>query len=251
MSTREHVRLHAETMGRGDRVVLVHGSLATADEEWVAQHCLADRGFELVLVDRRGYGRSPGPPAEDFLADAEGVAELLGDGAHLLGHSYGGLVALLAAARRPEAVRSLTVLEPGLPASVTDEPSWRNFVEFFPALCRDGGSDHDFVVRFLETVGSNPADFPPEFFAAAMPLVSLLRNGRPFSEAVVPVDELRAARFPKLVVSGGHHVGFTAACRDLAATIGADHREVAGAGHEIQFVGDPLNELLVDLWRRS
>lgn len=58
MSTREHLRLHAVTMGRGDRVVLVHGSLAIAEEEWVAQHDLADRGFEPVLVDRRGFGNS-------------------------------------------------------------------------------------------------------------------------------------------------------------------------------------------------
>jgi pimeloyl-ACP methyl ester carboxylesterase len=243
MNTKAHTRLHAETLGLGERVVLVHG--------WVAQHGLADDGFELVLVDRRGYGRSAGPPAEDFLADAEGVADLLGDGAHLVGHSYGGLVSLLAAASRPHAVRSLTVLEPALPIDITDEPAWRTFVESMLELWQQDGSDDEWVSAFLVAVGSDPDDFPPEFFEAARPLVPLLRHGRPFSQAVIPLDELRRAPFPKLVVSGGHHVGFTAACRDLAASIGADHRVVEGAGHEIQFVGGPLNELLVELWRTS
>ena len=49
---------------------------------------------------------------EDFLRDADDITALMGDGAHLVGHSYGGLGAMFAAARRPEASRSLTLLEP-------------------------------------------------------------------------------------------------------------------------------------------
>ena len=61
------------------------------------------------MVNRRGYGKSP-PPAirQDFEEDAQDIAALLGDGAHLVGHSSGALGALIAAAARPEAVRSLT-----------------------------------------------------------------------------------------------------------------------------------------------
>jgi pimeloyl-ACP methyl ester carboxylesterase len=251
MNTRAHIRLHTTSIGSGERIVLVHGSLATADDEWVAQHCLAEQGFELVLVDRYGYGQSPGPAAEDYLADADGIAELLGDGAHLVGHSYGGLAALFAAARRPAAVRSLTLLEPGLPAGITDDPSWRAFVASAVTMWEAEGSDEQWVTDFLVSVGSNPDEFPPEFFAAALPLVPLLRHGRRFFEADLPLAELRSASFPKLVVSGGHHDGFTAACRDLAVAIGGQHREVPGAGHEIQFVGEALNVVLVELWRHS
>ncbi len=42
------------------------------------------------------------------------MAELLGDGAHLVGRSFGGLVAVAAAAQRSEAVMSLTLIEPAL-----------------------------------------------------------------------------------------------------------------------------------------
>jgi hypothetical protein len=121
------------------------------------------------------------------------------------------------------------------------------------AGCRRCGTatlpDHDWVVRFLKAIGSDPAEFPPDMLATALPLVPLLRRGRPFFEADIPVDDLRRARFPKLVVSGGHHPGFDAVCRDVAMQIDGQYRIVEGAGHEIQFTGAALNELLLTLWR--
>ena len=104
-------RLHVEEWGSGAPVVLVHGSLATGAEEWEAQRPLAEEGFRLLVLDRRGYGRSPVATGEDFLVDADDIVELMGDGAHLVGHSYGGLGVMLAAARRPDATKSLTLLE--------------------------------------------------------------------------------------------------------------------------------------------
>src|SRR5690606_18152409 len=78
-----------ETWGTGERVVLVHGSLATGPAEWEAQRPLAAEGYELVVPTRSAYATT-GAGGEDFLADGREVAELLGDGAHLVGHSYGG-----------------------------------------------------------------------------------------------------------------------------------------------------------------
>src|SRR5262245_51800414 len=91
--------LHVEEWGDGTPVVLVHGSLAIGAEEWATQAPLAEEGFRLVVFDRRGYGNNANSKGEDFLADATDIAALLGDGAHLVGHSYGGLGAMLAAAR--------------------------------------------------------------------------------------------------------------------------------------------------------
>jgi pimeloyl-ACP methyl ester carboxylesterase len=108
----ETTNIFFESSGAGTNVVLVHGSLATGAEEWQEQRPLANEGFRLRVLDRRGYGRSPAADGEDFLRDAADVAELMGEAAHLVGHSYGGLGALYAAARRPEATLSLTLLEP-------------------------------------------------------------------------------------------------------------------------------------------
>jgi len=74
---------------------------------------LTDEGYRLVVPTRRAEGVGAAGRNEDYVTDAEDVAPLLGDGAHLVGHSYGALVAMLVAAARPDAVRSLTRVAAG------------------------------------------------------------------------------------------------------------------------------------------
>src|SRR5206468_3174761 len=80
--------------------------------------------FEIVAPNRRGF--PPGPDADhvDFEDEAVWLEQFLEPGSHLVGHSYGGVIALLSAALRPEAIRSLTLIEPpafgiarGIPAA--------------------------------------------------------------------------------------------------------------------------------------
>jgi pimeloyl-ACP methyl ester carboxylesterase len=241
--------LHVEVWGDGTPVVLVHGSLATGADEWSAQRPLADAGYRLIVPDRRGYGSSPAAPGEDFLVDAGDVLDLIpAGGAHLVGHSYGGLAVMLAAARRPEATLSLTVLEAPAVSIARDASAWRELEDGVRALWQRDLPDREWVVEFLESVGSDPAELPDELLDAAVELVPVFRQGRPFYEAEVPVAELAAATFPKLIVSGGHHEGFEAMCQALAQRIGAAHEVIPGAGHEIQFTGAPINEALTRLW---
>lgn len=243
--------LFVDSWGTGTPAVLVHGSLATGAEEWEAQRPLADEGFRLVVPDRRGYGKSPAADGEDFLRDSEEIAALLGDGAHLVGHSYGGLGALFAAARRPDATRSLTLLEPAVLALGQSDPAGRSLSDAVRRIWDLDLPDDEWVVEFLKAVGSDPDEFPPEFLAVAVPLVPVLRRARPMWFSELPLAELAAAPFPKLVVSGGHHAGFDAICDDLAQRIGASRAVITGAGHEIQFAGAPANEALLSLWRRA
>jgi pimeloyl-ACP methyl ester carboxylesterase len=243
--------LFVDTWGTGTPVVLVHGSLAIGADEWQSQRPLTDEGFRLLVPDRRGFGRSPEAEGEDFLRDAEDIVELMGEGAHLVGHSYGGLGVMVAAARRPDATRSLALLEPGAFTLGQDHPAARSLVDRVRQLWDQDLPDEEWVVRFLTAVGSDPDDLGPELLAAALPLVPLFRRARPMWDQDPPLDELAAAPFPKLVVSGGHSVGFDAICDDLAERIGASRVVVEGAGHEIQFSGRPINDALLALWRPS
>jgi pimeloyl-ACP methyl ester carboxylesterase len=248
MTISDTTDLHIEVWGDGAPVVLVHGSLALGAEEWDAQRPLTDAGYQLLVLDRRGYGDSPEANGEDFLRDADDIVPLMGDGAHLVGHSYGGLGALFAAAQRPEATLSLTLLEPAAFALGQDHPAGRAFVDQVRAMWYDDTPDDEWVVGFLRAIGSNPDEFPPEFLAAALPLVPVFRRGRPMWHPDLPLDELAGAPFPKVIVSGGHSAGLDTICDHLAERIGASRAVVTGAGHEIQFTGEPINELLLRTW---
>jgi hypothetical protein len=63
-------------------------------------------------------------------------------------------------------------------------------------------------------------------------------------EARIPFDELAAAPFPKLAVSGAHDDAFEAVCDVLAERIGAERAVIAGQGHGVQRTGAPFNERL-------
>jgi pimeloyl-ACP methyl ester carboxylesterase len=226
-----------------ERVLLVHGSVNAGAATWSAQRPLAGR-WELVVFERPGF--PPGPPVErvDFAVDAGLVAAALGEGAHLVGHSYGGVISLLAAAARPVAVRSLTVIEPPAMAVARGVPAADAFVRDGKRLWREGPTDDPeaFLRAFLLAVGSRfvpPSPLPPELEQGARALIA---ERLPW-EAEIDLDALRAARFPVLVVSGGHHAAFDAVCDVLEERLGAERAVLPGAGHAAQRA-DGFNEVL-------
>jgi pimeloyl-ACP methyl ester carboxylesterase len=97
--------LDVERVGSGPTVLLVHGSIVDGRRAWRHQLELAEH-WTLCIPNRPGFAASPPLARGDFELEAPLIAELLGDGAHLVGHSYGGVIALLAAASRPAAVHS-------------------------------------------------------------------------------------------------------------------------------------------------
>src|SRR5215218_9781894 len=139
--------LEVERLGDGPPVLFVHGSIVGPAQTWRAQRELAAR-WTLVLPHRPGFGASPPLARGDFEAEAPLVAELLGDGAHLVGHSYGAVIALLAAALRPEAVLSLTVSEPGALGVAAGHPAADAMRADGDRLYAAGLDPHDFLLMF-------------------------------------------------------------------------------------------------------
>ncbi|WP_324649474.1 alpha/beta fold hydrolase [Georgenia sp. H159] len=238
-----------EVWGAGERVVLVHGSLATGPSEWRCQRPLADEGYEVVVPTRRAYVHTS--VGEDFLSDGADVAELLGDGAHLVGHSYGGLAALVAADLRPEAVRSLVLAEPPLFQVAADHPAVRRLELRLRAAFASRTGDREFLEHFLHVVGVPVDELSAALLDELVALVPALRRARQPWEARVPVDGLRTAPYPVVAVSGRHDEAFHAVCAALAHDHRAELRVIQGAGHEVQTVAEEFNAVLRDLWHGS
>src|SRR6266700_3308683 len=98
-------------MTKRPRLLLVHGSVVNAELTWGTQKPLAER-FEIVVPNRRGFPPGPDVARVDFEDEAAWLDQFVEPGTHLVGHSYGGVIALLAAALYAGRVRSLTVIEP-------------------------------------------------------------------------------------------------------------------------------------------
>jgi pimeloyl-ACP methyl ester carboxylesterase len=233
-----------------ERIVLVHGSVVGGRATWSAQAPLAEL-FELVVVDRPGF--PPNPPVErvDFAADAELVRGLLESGDHLVGHSYGGVIALLAAASRPERLRSLTVIEPPATRVALGDPAVDAFAAGGAELYASGQDcdPEEFLRRFLRAVGSSftpPSPLPAELAQGALALA----NERGPWEAEIPLDALAETSFAKLVVSGAHHPAFDGICDVLERRLLAERLVLPGYGHTVQR-HPAFNDALADFVRRA
>jgi pimeloyl-ACP methyl ester carboxylesterase len=115
--------LHAQEMGSGSPVVLLHGIAVSNLSLWYfsAAPVLAER-HRVLLYDQRGHGLSETPPAGYSAASLSGDLEALLDRissepepVDLVGFSFGGIVALRFALGRLERVRRLVLVEMPLP----------------------------------------------------------------------------------------------------------------------------------------
>jgi len=101
-------------------VWFVHG-LGGSSSDWTRLSGALSPHATTYSLDLPGSGRSDPPPADRYSprVDADLVAAAIervsGGPIHLVGNSYGGVVATLVAARRPDLVRTLTVISPAVP----------------------------------------------------------------------------------------------------------------------------------------
>jgi pimeloyl-ACP methyl ester carboxylesterase len=120
---RNQPHIHSDEAGADDAplIVLVHGAMDRSAGLLKLSRRL-DHDHRVLRYDRRGYGRSghhPGPFTMPYQVD-DLLALLREREAIIVGHSYGGNVALAAAARRPDLVRGVVVYETPL----SWEPWW-------------------------------------------------------------------------------------------------------------------------------
>jgi pimeloyl-ACP methyl ester carboxylesterase len=247
-----HAReLDVSRVGDGPTVVLVHGSVVGAAVTWRRQLTLADH-WTLCIPNRPGFGNSPALARGDFESEAPLIAELLGGGAHLVGHSYGAVIALCAAALRPRAVRSLTISEPGCLKVAAGDAYVEQQIANGELLFEHAATltPLEFLRAFRGGVGSANRT-PPRLSGELLRGAELLMHERPPWEADPPLDELCSAAFPKLVISGGHSRVFESVCDALATRLQARRATIGGHGHTIPAAGAPYNELLHEFLSES
>jgi pimeloyl-ACP methyl ester carboxylesterase len=112
------VTLEYQSLAGGEPILFIHGALI-ADTFQPLFHEPTLANYRRVVYHRRGYAASrPAPPQFSIAEQAADCVRLLRHldigSAHVVGHSFGGVVALQLAMESPSMVRSLALLEPAL-----------------------------------------------------------------------------------------------------------------------------------------
>ena len=254
--------------GAGEPVLIIHGGvqggLGGGPRTFAKQRPLVDQGYQLRLVDRPGFGATPSRGPDDMEADAVWIADLLDERPHLVGHSWGGAEALLAAARRSDAVRSLVLIEPALqPLLMTapDDPEFeagkahaasnvgrllesRTPAEYGLVFARSLGGAEDDVSELVHALEVDPT--------RAANLGCALLHGRmaPPPAMYLAAEAVRRAGIPVLVVTGGWSAAFDGVGAITARLTGGRHDIVRSPDHFPQLSSpEAFNAAVSAFWR--
>jgi pimeloyl-ACP methyl ester carboxylesterase len=231
--------LHVETVGLGTPVVLLHSSGLSSRQFARLGAAIAAQGKQAVLVDLIGHGKSPPLPEGEPMTwrdDVEQVVELLEFPSFLVGHSYGGLVALHAALAAPDRVKALILYDP-VAFGILDEAD-HDVATTLNTIDLHGGATPETRDAWLEAF----VDYwsgPGAWGGLREPARAEFRRvGWAVREGVrtLMADLTRAdayAALPPIHLITGEHTPVAAhrVVAKLAAATGADIIEIAGAGH--------------------
>lgn len=213
-------------------VVLVHGSMDRR-AAWARVSRRLGDGWRIVTYDRRGYSRAaddPGPfDVAHNVADLAAVIERFADDpVVVVGHSFGGVVALACSATRPDLIRAAAVYEP--PQSWNDW--WPGNTGGAVAVARADRPEDAAEAFMRRVVGDAVWEGLPERTKSARraegrALVGELtdiRRARPFDASQIP-HRVLVARGER---ASQHQVRGTS---ELAGSLGTSPVIIAGAGH--------------------
>jgi len=253
-------------IGRGQPVVLLHATLSSK-AQWTTLAQRLARRFQAIALDLHGYGDNRGLTGpRDFAIDDEidlvlaRLDSVLGCNVpvHLVGHSYGGLVALQFALRHPMLVRSLTLYEPlVLSLFAADDP-------IFAGMRTTGFAVTEYVARrsyfeaarcfydFWSGDGAFAALSLPSKARFAASADQIAQNFHGAIRSPVTLDALRDLRVRTLLLSGSRGPFFTQRIVELLAAmlpdvklkwIDADHMAPLNAPERV----DPWIETFIEV----
>ena len=258
--------LHVERLGSGTPAVFVHGSFGSAASAFAGQRALSD-AHELLFVDRRGFGGSAAGDELGWPIDTRDVVALLDESgpAHLVGHSYGGVVCLLVAGMRPDAVLSLVAVEPPVFTAAAGDPAADQLIEKTRAVAERAPEldIEEFMREWGASLGQSRFEiqaWTEGFTASDWAAAESSRRERWPGDAPIDFEALSAANFPKVLVHGGWNpevfghkakvgAGFGAVCRAIAERTGGEVASFAASSHTPQHEeAAAFNDLLRRVW---
>ncbi|ANY10029.1 hypothetical protein AFB00_13085 [Pseudonocardia sp. HH130630-07] len=230
--------------GSGRPVVLLHGLMSCA-ASWEPRAAELTRHGRVLAPDARGHGRS-GRPADPLdpaawsprrLAD-DVLALLAGTGpAALVGHSMGGISALLAAARRPDLVTAVVVEDPPLGVTAPPPGLLEDMRAWFTALAGPHPTRAELEAVFGHPhpeVGTHLGRCTvrrPDGWWLACEVDDAVRIAEHWTREPL-LETASAVRLPLLVVEAAESVAPPGRLELLAARVpGARHVRLPGTGH--------------------
>lgn len=220
-------------------VVLVPGFTGSKEDFRFILEPLVDAGLRAVAIDQRGQFESPGPDdtsaysVDNLACDLLSLVAALDDGpVHLVGHSFGGLVARAAVLKDPSAFRSLVLMDSG-PSGLTGPRA--DVLPFMRQILDTGGLTAVWEAsQALPTAKAQAADvlaFLKKRFLASTP-AALHGMGHALTSEPDRVAELAALDLPVLVLYGEADDAWTPAQQDeMAARLGVPSVSISGSVH--------------------
>ena len=245
----------------GDPVLFVPGYTGGKEDFVSLADDVVAAGFRYFAMDQRGqYESTAGDDPADFTIaslaeDLREIVRAIGVPVHLVGHSFGGLVARAAVIAEPGLAKSFTVMSSG-PGRLAG-PRADSILALEPVLQASGAAAvYDVIeagaaqdpVRAPAT--PEVAEFMRRRFVAANP-VGLAVMGRSLLDVPDTVEELRAAGVPLLVLHGSVDDSWPPEVQtDMARRLAARHVVIVGAEHS-PAAEKPAETAaaLVDFWR--
>jgi pimeloyl-ACP methyl ester carboxylesterase len=248
---------------RADRqtVILLHSSAASA-RQWdaLAEHLRPS--FDVHAIDLHGHGQQAGWSGERPLSLHDDAALALpalerAGGAHLIGHSYGGAVAMHLAASRPGLVRSLAVYEPVLFHLLAErEPQGGAAREAFDLAATmhalvDGGqlaAAAECFVGYWSGASAWASLAPHQQRAVVSRMPVVIQHFDTLLARALPLAPLQRLGVPLLCLSGARSTAAALRVAELLRTLlpGAHHETLPGLGHMGPITHAPLvNERLL------
>ena len=244
---------------RASPLVLVHSDFGDGFESWGTASELIGRRRRTVVIDRPGFGEDLEATTRFTIAGEarallEAMAKMSSLSFHLVGHSYGALIALEMAVTRPDVVRSLHLIEPPLLDLLPEQPlvqemdrRVRWIVDHHAEIGDEAATEAFFSMigaeRMVERVRGTPdwdrlcgyaTRFARGECAGAYPSSSLARLAQ-----TIPVG---------LYTGGRSHPALRLLTAELAHRIdGARLLDVPEAGHAVQMAKDVFVDALLAL----